>query len=194
MKILKQEMIFFKRELQKNLLISLVIGLFLGVVFYLFSTQNEEFMLSLFDKKREDFQEITYGGLEGWIRILTTNLTYTIGIIIAGFIPFCFLSLWIGLFSFIAAGIAFGYITIFDLSIVEGFFIGFLPHAIVELLAILYSISLGIYICKELTKLLLHKAHRFSLKNIVCSYVTVIVPLLLLAAIIEITVSRFFYI
>lgn len=66
---------------------------------------------------------------------------------------------------------------------------GLLPHGIFELPAILLAMALGIYLCKNLTGLILKKdwADRFedSLENIVRVYCTVVLPLLLVAGVIE---------
>ena len=68
------------------------------------------------------------------------------------------------------------------------FALGVLPHGILELPALILSFSLGLYLCWTLTvKLTLHRQRSFkrALINVGRVYVLVILPLLVVAALIE---------
>lgn len=74
-------------------------------------------------------------------------------------------------------------------SIVRTVVFGLLPHGIFELPAILLAMAMGIYLCKNITGLILKKpwADRFevSLEHMARVYCTVILPLLFVAGLIE---------
>ena len=76
-----------------------------------------------------------------------------------------------------------------------GFFlVGILPHGVIEIPVVLYATSLGIWLGKSFFDFLVFKKEtkesmQDKLKRSFCSYIFIVVPLLFLAALIEVTVT-----
>ena len=70
----------------------------------------------------------------------------------------------------------------------ESFLFGMLPHGIFELPAIFLSISMGIYLCRVITGKIMGRGKAgvlITLNNIARVYVLVVIPLLIIAAVVE---------
>lgn len=143
-------------------------------------------------------------GFERLLLIFLNNLRVSLFGILFGLIPFLFLPL-LGVF---ANGVSMGVVT--SISYLKGFnvlfvlLLGLVPHGIFEIPAMLYSWSLGVYLILQISKKILHAVsmepvYLFSKNNLGRKYeklfplfirifrtwIGVILPLLLVAAMIE---------
>lgn len=121
------------------------------------------------------------------VALFFNNTRATTLSILYGFIPYAYLpalslgtnSVMIGLFAavFANAGESLFY-----------YMMGLLPHGIFEIPAMILSIACGIYLCETITENRRHKKSgivREAIANILPVYFTIILPLLVLAAIVE---------
>ena len=140
-------------------------------------------------------------GIIKCLNLLVTNIKVNVITGVSGVIPFLFspilvILIWGSIFGalFVDAGSR-------GISISNLFFCGILPHGIFELPAIFYSASIGTLMCFEFSKKIIRKhvaqaqTNSLSFFNIVReaarSYVFVIVPLLVLASLIETYITPF---
>ena len=120
--------------------------------------------------------------------LLSNNLTATATTVISGFLPFLYypaFTLGLNAFSLAAMGAE---------SMKQGlglaaYIAGILPHGIFEIPALMYGCAIGICHCKLVTRAILHREQPAPWREQVVSlsivFVTVMVPLLLIAAIVE---------
>ena len=132
------------------------------------------------------------GGEEGFalaVSIFLNNIKASVYGVIMGIIPFIFVP---GI-SIATNGMLTG-AAVAAASVATGesglklLCLGILPHGIFELPALLISITLGIVLCRELTRTLLRKPHmklNQVLEKIAKTYVLLVLPLLVVAALVE---------
>jgi stage II sporulation protein M len=136
-------------------------------------------------------------GIELCLVIFMNNLKVSLFSILLGLIPFIFLPF----FGAITNGFSIGIITsaIYIKGLKLGPFLLFtiVPHGILELPSILYAASIGIFLSLQISKRIL-RGHESSdepfyliLRRIFKTWVGVIIPLLLVAAIIEAFITPF---
>ncbi|MEG0330379.1 MAG: stage II sporulation protein M [Longicatena sp.] len=128
-----------------------------------------------------------YGNISAF-SLIGNNLVATFSSLVLGIIPFVFIPAFTAILNGGVIGVLFGSISITTTSI-PFLLAGLLPHGIFEIPAMILSVSLGIYICKETTLFILGKQKHFKLKslafNILRIYGFIIVPLLIIAGLIE---------
>ena len=195
----KKEWLFFKKEMKVIFLIMLV-GLILLMV-------GSHFLLSALIKSQPGLinsiaatiQEALSGvdlandsPFTSVIKLFFNNARVCLISISLGIVPFLFLPI----FTYFINGAIVGAVTAFSSAVANfglSFFIAsLLPHGIFEFPAIVYACALGIYLCKENTKIVLKKSDKRFINvaiDTLRSYVIVILPLLVFAAIIEGTIT-----
>lgn len=115
--------------------------------------------------------------------------------ILLGIIPLYRLPSFFTLLQFIMIGVVFGGLSAMGHNVVNAFFFSFLPHAIIELIALIYSASIGNSINQNiLTKIFLRKKKDSEpignlIKQAFRSYIYVVIPLLIIAAFIEVFIT-----
>lgn len=125
-----------------------------------------------------------------FLRIFLNNATVSIFAIIFGLIPFLFLPIWGAFLNGYYLGVLTSLTHIKRLNFFA-IFIRLVPHGIFEIPAILYAVSLGIYLTYQVTIVIFDPAREDAeplfplLKRYFKSWVGIILPLLLLAAAIE---------
>lgn len=80
------------------------------------------------------------------------------------------------------------------IPILQTFLFGILPHGILEIPALLISMSIGIYLCKNITGSLFGRKNRNKLddlKNVIRVFFTIVIPLLILAGLLECYVTPY---
>ncbi len=112
--------------------------------------------------------------------------------VIFGFVPFICFPLYVVLTNSVVMGVMFGYYAAIasqlPFSPWKLMTVGILPHGIFELGAIFMSIALGLDLCMKVSKKILgrgEKSLKEELTDVGWAFVLWIVPLLLLAAVIE---------
>lgn len=118
------------------------------------------------------------------------NLFIGLMIILCGFIPVYGLPFIYGLLSFASVGIVAGYGVIMNHNVLQTMVVAFLPHAVIEIIPILYSVAIGMYINKNMFYKVFHRkknSEKFKgmLRQGITSYIVIIIPLFILAALVE---------
>ena len=132
--------------------------------------------------------ESEFSSFETFTLLFSNNLSATASCAVSGFFPFIFypaLTLGLNTFSLVAIGSEWmrgGYTLL-------SFLAGILPHGIFEIPALMYSCAIGLCHCKLVTRAILKKPQAAPWREQVVSlsivFVTIVVPLLLVAALIE---------
>ena len=173
-----------------------------GLIYY--SLLNEpESLTKILGSIKDALKEKGLLGIVGknsfWVayKIFLNNLQATLLFTALGLVPF-----FVGAVVFVSSVAVLLGATI-ALTVSKGFEIATFikltaPHGVVELLAVFYGASLGVFLSKQITKKLFPK-HRestvplgFILKKFSASYALFILPLLALAALIESFVTPLF--
>jgi stage II sporulation protein M len=173
-----------------------------GLIYY--SLLNEpESLTKILGSIKDALKEKGLLGIVGknsfWVayKIFLNNLQATLLFTVLGLVPF-----FVGAVVFVSSVAVLLGATI-ALTVSKGFEIATFikltaPHGVVELLAVFYGASLGVFLSKQITKKLFPK-HRestvplgFILKKFSASYALFILPLLALAALIESFVTPLF--
>ena len=187
----------FFREFLANIFVWLIFCSVLVTGLIYFSLLKEpDSLAKVLDSIKNALQEKGLLGIIGkdsfWVayKIFLNNVQATLLFTILGIVPF-----FIGAVVFVSSvSVLLG--ATLALTVSKGFEIATFvkltaPHGVVELLAVFYGASLGVFLSKQVTKKLFPK-HRpstvpmaFILKRCVLSYLLLILPLLGLAALIE---------
>ncbi len=105
-----------------------------------------------------------------------------------GVVPLLFLTLFFILVNISVLGSVIASVGYMVDQVFLVFLLGIVPHGIFEIPALILSFAMGIYLCKKITWVLFKK-ERVSLKivmrNCLMLYVGVVVPLLVIAALVE---------
>jgi stage II sporulation protein M len=129
------------------------------------------------------------------VRLFFTNLAVTFGAIISGFIPFLFLPVGPIVGLSIATGIVLSANELFLKLDQFSLLMSIIPHGIFEIPAIIYASSLGIYLTIQTSKMVIPKFRpkapslRTLCKEAARSFIFVVVPLLMVAAFVEVFVT-----
>jgi stage II sporulation protein M len=116
--------------------------------------------------------------------------------VVTGFVPFLFLPAISLCMNAAILGLLGGVYQVNDMSVVGMYVFGILPHGIFEFPALLLSMAMGLRICYCLVKRICEgKYNRGAVKTAVAgslrTFLLVVTPLLLFAAIIEATLTPF---
>jgi uncharacterized membrane protein SpoIIM required for sporulation len=195
-----REWTFFRTNLAISFGWLIVLSVFFTGLLYFAFLQNPGAMAKVWKSIAEKFEEAGLIGLLGEnplllaLKIFYINSRTTFIFTMLGFIPFflgavlflMLISVLLGVSLALTVTKGYGFFTFFKLTA---------PHGIIEIVAVIYGVSLGVYLSKEITKKLFAR-HRGSsipftdlLKTISRSYLLVIFPFLALAAGIEVFVT-----
>ena len=195
-----EEWKWFKEKYLKIFILVLIIYIMIALLSHIFFVNNPVQS----QKKFIDLQKILLEkipmratGFKLCLAIFLNNLKVSLFSILFGLIPFIF----VPILGAIANGFSIGIIT--SASYIKGFKLGpiflfaIVPHAVLELPSILYAVSIGIFLSLQISKRILlgfdssNEPFFLILKRIFKTWVGVIIPLLLVAAIIETFVTPF---
>jgi stage II sporulation protein M len=166
-------------------------------LFYFAFLENPDMMQEVMGSIVQKLQDEGIFGLRGEfslllvLKIFYLNLRSTAAFTLLGFAPFLLgailfltmLPVLMGVSLAVTVTKGFDFLTFFKLTA---------PHGIFELCAVFYGVSLGVYLSKEITKKLFSRASMpptplsSMTKQILKSYVLIVIPLLALAAVIEV--------
>lgn len=133
--------------------------------------------------------------IQTFLMIFWNNLKVCTITVLLGIIPLYRLSSFFSILQFSIIGVVFGGLSAMGHSVINAFVFSFLPHAILELTALVYSVAIGNFINKNiLTKIFYHKKKSSEsignlFKQSLRSYIFFIIPLLLIAAVIEAVIT-----
>jgi len=191
-----EEWNYFKAKLRFRLLLIAAIFLMSTILFYIWFSQHPQTALKVIKYVAEQLRSKGFYGpneFNNCLKIFVHNAIANLLIGISGIIPFLFIPIWMLLVSGNILGAAVAALQTKGISALQAIFLAVLPHAIFELPATFYSTSIGILICAACSRKLIRKQGMETrslsipkiLKNAVRSYVLIIGPLLVLAAVVE---------
>lgn len=142
-------------------------------------------------KNFKSFMPVYKNDIVNLLNIFFCNLIVCIISLIVGMIPFLFLPAIICAKNGYALGLALAAYKVHEKSILLGIIFGILPHGIFELVAFFYSFGIGLYVCKSKTlHIIQKKPYEKCAPEIEKAYKFIIIPLLAIAAIIEVFVTK----
>jgi stage II sporulation protein M len=199
-KIYENEWHFFKENLAIKFGWIAILSFFFTEMFYFSFLYNPEIMKEVMNTIVDKFQKEGLMDLQRKssvllaFKIFYVNLRSTFLFTILAFVPFLLgtvlfflmfpVLLGVTLASVITKG--FDFITFFKFTA---------PHGIFELTAIFYAVSLGVFVSAEITKKFFPQSRERSapllalVKSVIRPYPLVIIPLLALAAIVEVFIT-----
>lgn len=196
-KIYLKEFEIYKKSYQKSFLWTFIFSIIILIICFTASF----FMADLFIKQTEEIAD-NIAGMSGkeiselsdkqtFLMIFLNNLKIGTMVILFGLVPFYRLSSFFAVLQFILIGVVFGGLYAMGHNVINAFVFSFLPHALIELTAFVYSVAIGNFINRNvLAKIFFRKKKDFKpisqlLKQSLRSYIFVVIPLLVVAAFIE---------
>jgi stage II sporulation protein M len=183
----------YKECYRRSIFIVLILGIFIAFAVFFTSFYFEDFIVQQSTSMAEQMlgenkEEPT--NRQKFVSILLNNLFVGGMIILCGFIPVYGLPCIYGLLSFAAVGIVAGYGIIMEHNVLQTMVIAFIPHAVIEIIPILYSVAIGMYINKNVVNKVFFRKKKSEKVRIMLtqgtkSYILIIIPLFLLAALVE---------
>ena len=181
---------FYREEFGESLLITaaafLIICL-LGFGVSLFNKSIPEFVVNYFTQMVRDGNIVTDDGTIHFGALLVNNLRAAAISVLYGFIPFIYLTaLAVGMNALILGVLAAYYVNSGTSLLI--YFAGILPHGVFELSALLIAFALGLLLCRRITQYV-RKNTKGMMKPLLCniarSFVMHVLPLLVMAAVVE---------
>lgn len=187
----KKSFLFFKENLMKLTFAVSAIFILVIIVSAIYLKDHPDQVLSMmndFMKMVDASGIISENGSVSSIALMFNNIRACLLSIVIGFLPFLFLPLITLITNAALMGAMFGLYSIMDISYTS-LFAGLVPHGIFEIPALVISMTLGIYLCKEMTMKVLGKRKETKITDTFGSifnyFVCILVPLLIIAGIIE---------
>lgn len=182
---------FYQKEL-KRIFILLTIAFFvICIVTGIFLYNNQDIANHLFMEIKKlllSKDVLNDAGTISVSSLIANNLLASFISILTGVIPFFFLPVFSLLLNAGMIGVVFGAMPITSSSVLF-LMMGLVPHGIFEITALLLSLTLGVYLCKEMCLRVIGKKREISntqmIFHIVRIYLLVIVPLMIIAGFIE---------
>ena len=159
----------------------------LGFGVSLFNKSIPEFVVNYFSQMIQNSNIITDEGAIRFGALLGNNLRAAVFSVLYGFIPFLYLTaLAVGMNALILGVLAAYYVSNGTSLLI--YFAGVLPHGVFELSALLITFALGLLLCRRITQYI-RKNTKGMMKPLLCniarSFVMHVVPLLVVAAVVE---------
>ncbi len=128
------------------------------------------------------------------LALLRSNIFATAICVGLGLIPFLFLPVWAVISNAMVIGALLGLSASAGvMSPLKAIVFGLLPHGVFELTGFFLSMAMGIYLCKILSLKILRRAEDTKilqvLNDIAKTFVLVVIPLLMVAALVECTIT-----
>lgn len=181
---------FIGKDMRWIVLGTTVIFIALIVLTDLFFSKHTDMMAELLQQFQETVKDIAPDGSISAPLLFLNNLKACVIAMVIGFIPFLFLPVFVlGVNAAVMGAVASMY-RMTGMSVAGMYLFGILPHGIFELPAILISISMGLYLCYCLVKRICEGRYnrgivKEALGNMLRTLLTLIIPLLAVAAVIE---------
>ena len=159
----------------------------LGFGVSLINRSIPELVLNYFTQMVQDGNIITDDGIIHFGALLVNNLRAAAISVLYGFIPFIYLTaLAVGMNALILGVLAAYYVNSGTSLLI--YFAGILPHGVFELSALLIAFALGLLLCRRITQYV-RKNTKGMMKPLLCniarSFVMHVLPLLVMAAVVE---------
>ena len=167
--------------------------LFVGITTFFGATyyQNAELAKELL----EPYIEMISGMVENdgsisWSKLMLNNVFACAQAVGMGIVPLLFMPVFVLLSNSIITGAVLGLsMAEAGMDPIKSIVFGILPHGIFELTGLFLSIALGFYLCKYMTRALFRRKNEQTLLDVLNAvakaYVTIVLPLIVLASLIE---------
>lgn len=190
---------FISKDMRWILLGSILVFIAVIVLTHLFITRNPQMQQEIMGEIRNAMPEEifeTETGLPMAAALFKNNIIACLVSVVTGFVPFLFLPAISLCMNAAILGLLGGVYQVNNMSVVGMYVFGILPHGIFEFPALLLSMAMGLRICYCLVKRICEgKYNRGAVKTAVAgslrTFLLVVIPLLLFAAIIEATLTPF---
>ena len=152
---------------------------------------NIELAKELLEPYMEMIQDMmTEDGSITWSKLFLNNIFACAQAVGMGIVPLLFLPIFVLLSNSIMTGAVMGLsIAEAGMDPIKSIIFGILPHGIFELPGLFISIALGFYLCRYMTRALFRRKQEQTLLDVLNAvakgYVTVVLPLLTIASVIE---------
>ncbi|MBS4026389.1 MAG: stage II sporulation protein M [Clostridia bacterium] len=190
-----QEWERFKKDYVKIFLLIMVISLTASLFFYFFLVANEEITMMGMEQLVEVFEELgmTPGmsQLEMFNLILMQNLRASLVTIALGIIPIVVLPLASPALTTISVSVVMAFVKIQEGNVLNTVLYTILPHGVVELPALFISGSVGVFLSLNVLRKIFPREDEEEVQlqpiivQAVRTYFLVIVPLIVVAALLE---------
>ena len=175
----------------KFLLIGVAVGfLAVGVLGALYCMNDQKAMWELMETIQESLGDISKEGFAEAVDLFINNATVCLLSLGLGLIPFLFPTAFVLVSNGFIMGVLWAMYASQGLNPIPYYIAGILPHGIFELPAIFISVTLGLYLSYTISKRIVQSKHAKGtvvpvLKNSALTFVLVIIPLLVVAALVE---------
>lgn len=181
---------FIKEKLLKTLtyvtISFILLVLLTTIMFYYNQDTAKEIIMSFLEANADMINE---SGDVLMTSLIINNVTASMISIIIGFVPFLFVPIFSLVINSVMIGATLGFTTIASsTSVFKILMLGIMPHGIFELPALFISMSMGVYLCNKISRKILGKEKESIIeviKNIVKTFIIIVIPLLILAGIVE---------
>lgn len=174
------------KNLRKEIIISVVVFILgIALLFVCIKPEVANEMIKNFFEGKTDI--LAPDGTVTAFGLLRNNVTASLVMFLAGIIPFIFLPL-IGIFvNGAIIGALFKLFYANGVNILALFIRGILPHGIFEIPALVISAAMGVKLCMTVIKKIRKKDVSLgeTLRELGITFITVVVPLLIVAALVE---------
>ncbi|WP_353892710.1 stage II sporulation protein M [Proteinivorax hydrogeniformans] len=192
--IYKRQWELFKKHYAKPTaliaLISIVIAFFSFFVLMVF----QDLLIEITDELFMHFEELgvnpNTSHSDLFLIVLVNNLRVSAFMVLLGFIPIIVLPAVSGVVTSISVSMILALFNTFDLYPVQTLIYGILPHGIIELFAIYLAGGIGVFLSLNMFKKIFSSKRAeinigIIIKDSIISYLIVVAPLIILAAVIE---------
>lgn len=200
-KVYLKEFEIYKKSYQKSFWWTFIFSILILIVCFTLSFFMADFFIkqteAIAESMANDIAEIRgkeiseLSDIQTFLVIFWNNIKVGAITVLLGIIPLYRLPSFFMVLQFIVIGVVFGGLSAMGHSVLNAFVFSFLPHAIFELTAFVYSVAIGSFINRNiLTKIFFRKKKDSEpigklLKQSLRSYIFVVIPLLFIAAFIE---------
>ncbi len=185
---------FYRDEFSESLLITSAAFLIIWVLSCgvgLINKTIPETIVAYFSRMLENSNVLSEDGAINLLALFGNNLRATLVSVLYGFIPFIYLTaLALGMNALILGVLAAYYIN--SGTSLAIYFAGIVPHGIFELPALLLAFAMGLMLCKRITQFVRKNTKGIMvplLKNCARAYLMHVLPLLTVAAVVEVYVT-----
>lgn len=182
---------FYIKELKRIFMIMLIAFFAISILTGIFLYNNQDIanrLLMEVSKLLLSKDILNEAGTLDVSSLIANNLFASFTSILTGVIPFFFFPVFSLILNAGMIGVVFGAMPITHSSVLF-IVMGLVPHGIFEITALLLSLTLGVYLCKEMCLRIIGKKREISnsqmILHIVRIYLLVIVPLMIVAGFIE---------
>lgn len=204
-KVYLKEFKIYKKSYQKSFWWTFIFLVLIFTICFILSFSMADFFIkqtkAIAESMANDIAEMSGEELNElsdtqiFLVIFWNNLKMGTIVILLGLIPLYRLPSFFTALQFIMIGVVFGGLYALGHNVINSFIFSFLPHALIELTAFVYGVAIGNFINRNiLTKVLFRKKRGSEplgklLKQSLRSYILVVIPLLFIAAFIEVYIT-----